>query len=203
MAGPPKVSISTVSTYEFLGRAFYITNPMFPPISEEQKASFYCPSPIPEGYYYVGGYSTNHFDSPTGTSYIVKIENDPDAFKKPLSYERIWNFADLVSACSVWWPVAPQGYVTIGGIGQKGNNSPSEEHSQFVEKFRCIKAEYVNGAGIGDKIWEFTGEVNPLAPDVGSGWHLVGNGSNTGCFIPNNSAEKPNRPVFWLKPEYF
>jgi hypothetical protein len=89
------------------------------------------------------------------------------AVASPVSYTSIWNDAGSGgdNDGSVWRPVAPQGYVTLGDVAVKGYDAPS------LEDVWCVRADLVTPSAY---------DSAPTWTDQGSGgdndiaaWHVV------------------------------
>jgi hypothetical protein len=123
--------------------------------------SFYRPTPSDPDYFILGDYAQGNYNAPTGSSLIVKaINDDPDypLLKGPVSYNEVWN--DHGSGGdydgSIWYPVAPDGYIAIGFVCNGGYDPPS------IPSYRCVRKDLAVDAQPGSLIWN----------DQGSGAHM-------------------------------
>jgi hypothetical protein len=122
--------------------------------------AFYRPMPFDRGFFIIGDYAQGNYSQPTGSSPIVKAINDDPNYpllKEPIHYNEVWN--DKGSGGhydgSIWYPIAPDGYLAIGFICNSGYDQPS------IPSYRCVRKDFVVDAEPGSLIWN----------DKGSGAH--------------------------------
>ncbi len=89
---------------------------------------------------------------------LVKAVNEDPAnplLKAPVDYELAWDSKRTGARAdgSIWIPVAPPGYVTIGAVATTGYEKPS------LETYRCVREDLCERKDYGDLIWD----------DIGSG----------------------------------
>ena len=117
------------------------------------------PEPTDTGYYIIGDYAQGNYGNPTGPTVIVTAVNDADntLLKPPVDYREVWN--DHGSGGhhdgSVWYPVPPDNFVSLGFVGQRGYGKPS------IANYRCVHHSQLVNAQVGPSIWS----------DRGSGAH--------------------------------
>eukprot|EP01087_Luapelamoeba_hula_P001839 TRINITY_DN1163_c0_g1_i2.p1 TRINITY_DN1163_c0_g1~~TRINITY_DN1163_c0_g1_i2.p1 ORF type:complete len:783 (-),score=150.10 TRINITY_DN1163_c0_g1_i2:38-2386(-) len=108
-------------------------------------ASLYAPIP-PEGFHAVGHVaSRGHGITPeTGRclvfSELARGEDDPPLLIEPLGYKEVWNDQKTGAKfghVSIWLPVAPEGYVTLGFVAAKGYDQPP------LKAVRCVHRSIV------------------------------------------------------------
>jgi hypothetical protein len=143
MPGPPRVILSNTSNYtlEYDDRGS----------GADLDGSFYRPV-APAGWFLLGGYAQGNYSTPIGPSLIVQVEDDDGRnpiLKAPDDYRQIW--ADHGSGAdrdgSIWYPVPPNGYVTLGFVAQAGYGKPS------ISNFRCVRQDYARPGQFGNLIW--------------------------------------------------
>jgi len=142
--GEPTLFVSTTSVYTWLyndsgsGASMDVT--------------LYRPAPTDISYSILGDYAQGNYSNPTGTSLIVKAINDDPNFpliKLPIDYSEVWD--DKGSGGnhdgSVWFPVPPDGYISIGFVGQTGYSKPS------LQNYACLRRDLCVDAAPGQLIW--------------------------------------------------
>lgn len=118
----------------------------------DQDVSIFRPVPSDTSFYIVGDYAQGNFNSPTGTSLIVKaVNDDPDnpLLKAPVRYEKVWDDADSGgdNDGSIWRPVAPDGYLSLGFVANAGYDQP------VIANYMCIRKDLVTDSSAGGQIW--------------------------------------------------
>lgn len=89
---------------------------------------------------------------------IVAVVSEVDkengtALRAPEGFERVWQHSGPRARAdfSVWRPIAPQGYVALGMVCGVGNDKPPRN------TVRCVRADLVTGAYVGQPIWSDKG----------------------------------------------
>ena len=151
--GEPTLIVSTTSNYLWLYNDQGTGSHM--------DVTIYRPNPTDQSYAIIGDYAQGNYSGPTGTSLIVKAINDDPSnplLQSPTGYNQVWN--DHGSGGhndgSIWFPVAPDGYRTIGYVCQAGYDAP------FIPNYVCIRKDLTVEAQAGALIWN----------DQGSGAHM-------------------------------
>jgi hypothetical protein len=124
----------------------------------EMDVSIFRPKSTEEGFYIVGDFAQSSYQDPLNSSVVVKqlnVESD-DPFPlltAPIDYRLVWN--DKGSGGkhdgSIWFPVPPQGYVSLGWVAQSGYAKPS------IESYRCVRMDLCRLSTIGAKLWSDKG----------------------------------------------
>ncbi|MEM8930727.1 MAG: Vps62-related protein [Acidobacteriota bacterium] len=106
----------------------------------------------PSGYYTVGDYCQGNYSSPAG-NVVVVTGSDDDELAPPVDYALVWNDKDSGADedGSIWIPMAPDGYVALGGVAQRGYDKPDRPD------IRCVRADLVERASFGSLIWDDKG----------------------------------------------
>jgi hypothetical protein len=145
--GEPTLLISTTSNYTWL----YNDKGS----GADMDVTIWRPTPTNTDYYIIGDYAQGNYSQPTGSSLIVMaLNDDPNnpLIKAPVGYTEVWN--DHGSGGdndgSVWFPVPPDGYISIGFLGQTGYNAPSP-------KYACLRRDLVQQTQVGTLIWSDKG----------------------------------------------
>ena len=151
-AGSPTLLVSTTSIYD------WIYNDQGS--GSHMDVTIWRPHPSDSTFFFIGDYAQGNYSAPSGVSLIVKAINDDPSnplIKPPISFNPIWN--DQGSGGdhdgSVWYPVPPDGYVTIGFLGQSGYNPP------VLSNYACLRRDLCEPTVVGPLIWS----------DKGSGAH--------------------------------
>lgn len=139
----PRLVFSTTSNYE---RKWWDKGS-----GASQDGAFYRPKP-PSGYYIMGDYGQSNYNNPTGTVFVFKAEDDDPnnpLLKPPEGFAQIVN--DRGSGSdedgSFWYPLPPDGYVSIGSVVQSGYDEP------VVSDYRCIRFDLVVVGSLGGLIY--------------------------------------------------
>jgi len=181
--GEPSLYVSYTSNYNFV---YNDTGS-----GSDADVTIWRPSPSDVNYFIVGDYAQGNYGSPAGSSIIVSaVNDDPDhpLLKEPLRYEQIWN--DKGSGGdydgSIWRPVAPDGYVALGCVGNQGYDQPT------ITNYRCIRKDMATDAAAGAWIWS----------DGGSGADndvsLYQNAGASGLFVAQGNYNPYTGPCFKL-----
>lgn len=119
--------------------------------------TIYRPSPTDAGWFTIGDYAQNNYHVPTGISPIVMaVNDDPDnpLIKPPTTLSQVWN--DKGSGGkhdgSIWFPVPPDGYVSIGFVAQMGYQPPGPT-SKVPLNYACLRRDLVEQTTVGPVIW--------------------------------------------------
>jgi hypothetical protein len=118
--------------------------------------SIYRPTPSNEKFYILGDYAQPNFSEPTGSSLIVQAANDDPAhplLKEPDNYHFVWNDEGSEGTYdgSIWYPLAPDGYIAIGFVCNGSWDKPS------IPSYRCVRKDYVVDTQPGHLIWNDKG----------------------------------------------
>jgi len=118
--------------------------------------SIWRPAPTDNTFSIVGDYAQSNYYDPAGTSLIVKAINDDPSnplLKPPVRYAEIWDDKGSGGTHdgSIWWPVPPDGYLSLGFVGQTGYNPP------VVSNYACIRKDYCKDSVAGQLIWNDKG----------------------------------------------
>jgi VPS62-like protein len=151
--GEPHLVVSTTGNYTLVWdtKAFQGTS-----------VSFYRPNPTDPSYFILGDYAQANYKGPAASSVIVKAVNDDPStplLKAPTTYRQVWKvltLEDLLRGRGLWYPVAPDGYLTIGFIAYFGADQPS------IGNYACVRQDLVEEAQPGALIWDDKGMSQKL-----------------------------------------
>lgn len=123
--------------------------------------TIYRPAPSDPLYMIVGHYAQGNYSQPTGNSLTVRaINDDPNSplLKSPIGFNEVWNDHGSGGTYdgSIWYPVPPDGYRSLGYVCQAGYDTPS------ISNYMCVRKDYTTEATVGPLIWN----------DKGSGAHM-------------------------------
>ncbi|VVA15948.1 PREDICTED: vacuolar [Prunus dulcis] len=119
-------------------------------------ASFFEPSPLPQGFYMLGCYSQPNNKPLSGWTLAAKStdedEDDHLLLKKPLDYTLVWNSESLKNLKKdgdgyVWLPTPPHGYEAIGHVVTSSPEKPS------LDKIRCVRSDLTDHCEADSWIW--------------------------------------------------
>jgi hypothetical protein len=113
--------------------------------------TIFRPQPAP-GYFIIGDYAQGNYSAAAGTSITVMAVNDDPArplLMPPTGFNQLWT--DVKSGGdmdgSVWYPVAPDGYIALGFVGQSGYLEP------IIPSYRCVRQDLVQQSPVTNLIW--------------------------------------------------
>jgi len=119
------------------------------------------------------------------------------ALRAPVDFNLVWKNSGkkVRSECSVWKPVPPEGYVAMGMVCCIGYDKPT------LNAIRCVRADLVVDAYIGNPIWSDKGSGSRMdfsawdihTPDVQPGEAYIATGTFYG-------ADRWTRPSFGARP---
>ncbi|CAL9023376.1 unnamed protein product [Prunus brigantina] len=122
-------------------------------------ASFFEPSPLPQGFYMLGCYSQPNNKPLSGWALVAKStehkdedEDDHLLLKKPLDYTLVWNSESLKNLKKdgngyVWLPTPPHGYEAIGHVVTSSSEKPS------LDQIRCVRSDLTDHCEADSWIW--------------------------------------------------
>lgn len=158
--------------------------------------AFYRPV-VPPGYRILAHYGQGDFGIPRGFTFAAR-ELKPGALAAPSGYQHIWNDrgsgADLDG--SMWQPVCPAGYASLGVVAQAGYGTPA------LDDISCVREDLLLPGKVGNQIYNDRKSGGDL--DIGA-WQVVPE-DGSGLFVGAFSAIQdlyavPAGPMFVLDPE--
>ncbi|KAI3498454.1 hypothetical protein L1887_34229 [Cichorium endivia] len=128
-------------------------------------ATFYEPSPIPEGYFVLGHYSQCNNKPLFGWVLAAKPDsNDPSLVAMPTDYTLIWSSESQKIKQDkngyIWLPMPPDGYKAVGYVVTTSPEKPSPE------KIRCVRSDLTEIVEIDRWIWGLKNEIDPNGLNV-------------------------------------
>ena len=145
--GSAKLIVATINTY--------LRNPIYTDkgTGATMDVSIWRPSPNYPNQFIIGDHAQpNHGKASTDPVQVVQVEvDDPAAplLAMPVGYYQVWNDKGTGGDQdgSIWMPVAPAGYIAIGGVAQDGYSQPN------ISNYRCVRQDLVATSASGDLIW--------------------------------------------------
>ncbi|MDD1137093.1 Vps62-related protein [Pseudomonas sp. TNT2022 ID233] len=172
--------------------------------SRAKPATFWRPAPAPDllpGYFPLGDILIPNNTSINGESVAAVVcegalQEDGNtrgkALSRPTDFELVWKESGAGSATrtSIWRPIAPQGYVALGMTCSSDHGKPS------LNAIRCVRADLVVSADLGDLVWDDKGSGATLNF---SAWSINPPTAEAGeiCFAPGTFIGAPshNKPA--------
>jgi hypothetical protein len=149
-------------------------------------------------FFIVGDYAYNNYGPAIGTSMILaQVVSDPrdplPPLKQPISYQKIWDDKGSGGKYdgSIWFPVPPENYVTLGWVVQQGYDTP------YIPNFRCVRMDFCQASSFIGEIWTDKGS----GADEDVELFLINPGGYvSNCFYAQRGYGPPLGPVYSLKP---
>ena len=146
--GEPTLLVSNTSNYDFIYNDYGCGASM--------DIGVWRPRPADTSFFILGDYAQPNYSPATGDSIIVKaINDDPDnpLLKAPTDYLQVWNDSGTGGRYdgSFWFPVAPDGYHTIGYVCVNQYKKPA------IANYMCVRRDLTEITPVGKLIWKDTG----------------------------------------------
>lgn len=148
-------------------------------------ATFFEPSPIPDGFSMLGCYSQPNNKPLSGYVLVGKdATNDPSnaALKPPTDYTLVWSSEALKTKQDgigyIWLPTPPDGYKAIGHVITTSPEKPP------VDKIRCVRSDFTDPGENDALIWGSSINIYSTRPRNRG---IQGMGLPTGTFIAQNN----------------
>ncbi|XP_057467181.1 hypothetical protein At1g04090-like [Actinidia eriantha] len=153
-------------------------------------ATFFEPSPIPDGFSMFGCYCQPNNQPLSGWVLVGKDMENESTLKNPIDYTLVWSSESLKIRQNgngyVWLPVPPDGYRPVGHVITTSPNKPS------LEKVRCVRSDLTDESVTNNWIW------GPESESSSSGFNVYSfqpsnrgtkqPGVSVGTFIAQNNA---------------
>uniref|UniRef100_A0A5B7A3C6 Vacuolar protein sorting-associated protein 62 n=1 Tax=Davidia involucrata TaxID=16924 RepID=A0A5B7A3C6_DAVIN len=156
-------------------------------------ATFFEPSPVPEGFFMLGCYGQPNNRPQFGWVLAGKdVTTNPSgsALKQPIDYTLVWSSESLKIKQDgigyIWLPTPPDGYKAIGHVVTNSPEKPS------LGKIRCVRSDLTDVCQTETWIWGLDKEIN-----ANNGFNVFGLrptnrgtqalGVTPGTFIAQNS----------------
>ncbi|XP_057498461.1 hypothetical protein At1g04090-like [Actinidia eriantha] len=149
-------------------------------------ATFFEPSPLPEGFFMLGCYAQPNNMALFGWVLVGKdVTGDPSggSLKQPIDYTLVWGSdsskINQDGSGYIWLPVPPDGYKVVGHII---TNSPEKPP---LDKIRCVRSDFTEVSELNALIWGQDKGISfyDLRPNTIGDQTL---GVHTGTFIAQN-----------------
>lgn len=172
--------------------------------AKAKPGTFWRPTPAPDalpGYFPLGDlFIPGSFNINGDMVSAVVCEKDlkgaknskGNALAKPADFELVWNESPSpsVTRTSIWRPIPPAGYVALGLVCASDHRKPSPN------TVRCVRADLVVEATVGDLLWNDKGTGAKLSF---SAWTIQPPTAEPGeiCFAPGTfvGVETYNKPT--------
>lgn len=152
--------------------------------------SIFRPQPQ-QGYFITGDYAQGNYNPAIGSSQVLSVVNDDPAnpmLVPPTGYQLVWN--DVKSGGdmdgSIWYPIPPPGYVSLGFVGQAGYDIPN------IPSYRCVRQDLVKQGIAGPLIW--SDQKSGATMDVS----LYSEQNASGCFVAQGNYNPFTGTVYTL-----
>lgn len=177
--------------------------------SRAKPATFWRPAPSADelpGYFPLGDIVVANSTSTNGQMVTAVVcEGEPGidnprgkALSRPTDYELVWKDTGSGAAArvSIWRPIPPTGYVALGMTCSNDYNKPS------FNAVRCVRADLVVAASLGDLIWDDKSSGATLSF---SAWHIVPQTAAAGeiYFAPGTFAGAPTHTKPTTSSEFY
>ncbi|CAI8589648.1 unnamed protein product [Vicia faba] len=156
---------------------------------DNQGATVFEPTGIPEGFSMLGSYSQPNNKPLFGYVLVAKdvsSSTSNSTLKKPIDYTLVFNTSSLKvtqdSTCYIWLPIAPDGYKALGHVVTTTQDKPS------LDKIKCVRSDLTDQCESSSWIWGSNDvsffDVRPInrgtqAPGVSVGTFVAQNGGET------------------------
>ncbi|MGY2338896.1 Vps62-related protein [Pseudomonas sp. SDO5532_S415] len=170
--------------------------------SDSKPATFWRPSPAPDllpGFFPLGDVAASGYDNINGNKVVAVVceaeapsadSAKGKALSQPVDFEQVWKDTGSGARkdCSLWRPIPPEGYVTLGLVCSDHEKPP-------LNAVRCVRSDLVIASNLGDLIWDDKGSG---AKQNFSGWNIDPPAAAAGeiyfapgTFVGFNSYTKP------------
>ena len=122
----------------------------------DRDVTIWRPQPSDASYFIIGDYAQGNYSPAVGASLIVRPINDDPAnplIKAPVDFSLVWNNHGAWGGYwgSIWYPVPPDGYITIGFVASSDYDKPK------LTNFACLRRDLCELTDGGEGIWSDEG----------------------------------------------
>ncbi|KAM7261327.1 hypothetical protein ACFE04_008694 [Oxalis oulophora] len=114
-------------------------------------ATFFDPSPIPQGFFMLGSYAQPNNKQLFGSVLVAKDIDNGESLKKPIDYTLVWSSQSLKIKQDgigyIWSPTPPDGYKAVGLVITNSPEKPS------LDKIRCVRSDLTDECQTDKWIW--------------------------------------------------
>ncbi|MCL7046471.1 hypothetical protein MKW94_002903 [Papaver nudicaule] len=120
---------------------------------DNRGASFFEPSPIPDGYFSLGSYCQPNNTSLFGWVLVGKDDccTGPPSLAIPVDYKLIWSSENSNLKQDgigyIWSPVPPEGYNAVGNVLTNSHEKPD------LGKIRCVRSDLTDSCEHDNFVW--------------------------------------------------
>ncbi|XP_019456831.1 PREDICTED: uncharacterized protein LOC109357362 isoform X2 [Lupinus angustifolius] len=165
---------------------------------DNQGATLFEPTRIPQGFFMLGSYSQPNNKPLFGWVLVAKdvcSSTTKSTLKQPLDYTLVWNSASLKinqdSPAYIWLPTAPDGYKSVGHVVTTTPSKPS------LDKIRCVRSDLTEQCETYSWIWGSNGfNVFDVRP---SNRGTQASGVRVGAFVAQNGGSTSPLSIACLK----
>ncbi|KAJ9537166.1 hypothetical protein OSB04_029899 [Centaurea solstitialis] len=111
----------------------------------DTNATFFNPSPIPNGFSILGSYCQSN-DTPLFGWVLAGKDVSGGTLAAPVDYTLVWNSQDK-SSCYIWLPTPPEGYKAVGYAITTSPQKPS------LDSIRCVRSDLTEACETDALIW--------------------------------------------------
>ncbi|CRM63968.1 Vps62-related protein [Pseudomonas sp. 58 R 12] len=154
-------------------------------------------------FYALGDIAVRHYRNINHSKIVAVVSDankvDGTALRAPVDYQLVWHDEGTGAHAnfSIWRPLPPEGYVTMGLVCGVGYDKPSRH------AVRCVRADLVVTAQVGELIWNDKGSGS--ANDF-SAWSVIPPGASPGeaylapgTFLGSDSYARPSVETYALR----
>lgn len=149
-------------------------------------ASFYEPSPVPDGFFMLGSYAQPNNQPLFGWVLVAKDSSSGQILKMPIDYTLFWSSESLKmnqdGIVYIWLPVPPDGYTAVGHIITTSPTKPP------LEKIRCVRADFTDVIENDEWIWGNSDTIFSVSKSRPKNRGTQGLGVSTGAFMAVNKS---------------
>ncbi|KAE9621460.1 putative vacuolar protein sorting-associated protein [Lupinus albus] len=165
---------------------------------DNQGATLFEPTGIPQGFFMLGSYSQPNNKPLFGWVLVAKdvcSSTTKATLKQPLDYTLVWSSASLKinqdSHAYIWLPTPPDGYKSVGHVVTTTPNKPS------LDKIRCVRSDLTEQCETYSWIWGSNGfNVFDVRP---SNRGTQASGVRVGAFVAQNGGSTSPLSISCLK----
>lgn len=154
-------------------------------------------------FYSLGDIAVGHYRNINHSKVVAVVSDanktDGTALRPPVDYQLVWHDEGTGARTnfSIWRPLAPAGYVTMGLVCGVGYDKPSRH------AVRCVREDLVVTSHVGELIWndKGSGSANDLSiwsvtpPDASAGEACLA----PGTFLGSGSYARPSLEAYSLR----
>ena len=109
------------------------------------------------GFYYVGHYAQGDHNDPAGAALLLKevAGSGTPLLAAPIGFKKVWDTdGSKASTAAFWYPVPPDGYVSLGVVVTANKNTPTASTFPLL---RCVRMDWATYGTSGIQVWNDDG----------------------------------------------